>query len=116
MGPSASARVRACTHHAALLHRSHGVAGGCRASSLGGCSACAREPAIQHTGCLLQEMVAPGLLAVLSPLAVGLVFRAVGYYSGQPLLGAKAVASFLMFSMVSGQHPAKALSVAIIPG
>jgi Na+/H+-translocating membrane pyrophosphatase len=50
----------------------------------------------------LQEMVAPGLLAVLSPVAVGLAFRALGEWSGQPLLGAKAVASFLMFSCVSG--------------
>lgn len=49
-----------------------------------------------------QEMIRPGLLAVLSPCAVGLGFRALGYYTGQTLLGAKAVAGLLMFSMVAG--------------
>ena len=86
----------------------------CRLGGLGGWHASAGalliiclQATLEHTGCryLLQEMVAPGLLAVLSPLAVGLVFRAVGFYTGQPLLGAKAVASFLMFSMVSGGAP-----------
>ncbi|KAK9905867.1 hypothetical protein WJX75_007849 [Coccomyxa subellipsoidea] len=50
----------------------------------------------------LKEMIRPGLLAVLSPCAVGLGFRALGYYTGQTLLGAKAVAGLLMFSMVAG--------------
>ena len=49
-----------------------------------------------------QEMIRPGLLAVLSPCAVGLGFRVLGYYTGQTLLGAKAVAGLLMFSMVAG--------------
>lgn len=33
---------------------------------------------------------------------VGIVFRIFGYYTGQPLLGAKVVASMLMFATVSG--------------
>ena len=49
-----------------------------------------------------QEMVRPGLLAVLSPVGVGLAFRALGAYTGQELLGAKAVASLLMFSLATG--------------
>lgn len=32
----------------------------------------------------------------------GFLFRILGYYTGQPLLGAKVVASFLMFATVSG--------------
>lgn len=32
----------------------------------------------------------------------GLVFRILGYYTGQPLLGAKVVASMLMFATVCG--------------
>lgn len=55
--------------------------------------------------CALQEMVRPGLLAVLSPCVVGLGFRVLGYYTGQVLLGAKAVAGLLMFSMVAGTPP-----------
>jgi Na+/H+-translocating membrane pyrophosphatase len=47
-------------------------------------------------------MVRPGLLAVLSPCVVGLGFRVLGFYTGQVLLGAKAVASLLMFNMVAG--------------
>lgn len=50
----------------------------------------------------LREMMKPGALAVLSPIAVGLVFRVLGYWTGHPLLGAKAVASMLMFATVGG--------------
>jgi len=50
----------------------------------------------------LREMVKPGLLAVLSPLIVGVVFRHVGYYTMQPLLGPKVVAGFLMFATATG--------------
>lgn len=50
-------------------------------------------------------MIRPGLLAVLSPCGVGLGFRVLGYYTGQTLLGAKAVAGLLMFSMVAGERP-----------
>ncbi|KAF3517300.1 hypothetical protein DY000_02064273 [Brassica cretica] len=50
----------------------------------------------------LREMIKPGALAIASPIVVGLVFRVLGYYTGQPLLGAKVVASMLMFATVSG--------------
>ncbi|KAL8136993.1 hypothetical protein V2J09_002994 [Rumex salicifolius] len=50
----------------------------------------------------LREMIKPGALAIISPIAVGLVFRVLGYYVGHPLLGAKVVASMLMFATVSG--------------
>lgn len=32
----------------------------------------------------------------------GILFRILGYYTGQPLLGAKVVAALLMFATVSG--------------
>ncbi|CAD7956066.1 unnamed protein product [Amoebophrya sp. A120] len=50
----------------------------------------------------LREMVKPALLAVLAPILVGFVFRHVGQQRGQPLLGAEAVASFMMFSTATG--------------
>eukprot|EP00929_Paragymnodinium_shiwhaense_P063229 TRINITY_DN315_c8_g1_i1.p1 TRINITY_DN315_c8_g1~~TRINITY_DN315_c8_g1_i1.p1 ORF type:complete len:849 (-),score=164.79 TRINITY_DN315_c8_g1_i1:63-2609(-) len=50
----------------------------------------------------LQRMVAPGLLSILSPMAVGFVFRQLGQYNGMPNLGVQAVAAFLMFSTSTG--------------
>jgi H+-translocating diphosphatase len=74
----------------------------------------------------LREMIKPGALAIISPMAVGescrsylwwlaldafliwftrfagVVFRILGHYTGQPLLGAKVVASMLMFATVAG--------------
>lgn len=50
----------------------------------------------------LREMIKPGALAIISPIAVGIVFRILGHYVGHPLLGAKVVASMLMFATVSG--------------
>ncbi|XP_030470871.1 pyrophosphate-energized membrane proton pump 3 [Syzygium oleosum] len=50
----------------------------------------------------LREMIKPGALAIVSPIAIGLVFRILGHYTGHPLLGAKVVAAFLMFATVSG--------------
>ncbi|CAH8252556.1 unnamed protein product [Arabidopsis lyrata] len=50
----------------------------------------------------LREMIKPGALAIISPIAVGFVFRILGYYTGQPLLGAKVVAAMLMFATVCG--------------
>ncbi|XP_010476801.1 PREDICTED: pyrophosphate-energized membrane proton pump 3 [Camelina sativa] len=50
----------------------------------------------------LREMIKPGALAIVSPIAVGFVFRILGYYTGQPLLGAKVVAAMLMFATVCG--------------
>jgi len=43
----------------------------------------------------LREMVAPGLLATLFPVAVGLIFKTIG-------LGAEAVAAFLMVGTIVG--------------
>jgi len=53
------------------------------------------------TQAALREMCLPGLIAVSVPLMVGVCFRMVG---GQddPLLGAKAIASFLMFATATG--------------
>ncbi|XP_074559085.1 pyrophosphate-energized membrane proton pump 2 [Curcuma longa] len=50
----------------------------------------------------LREMIKPGALATISPVVIGFIFRLLGYYTGQPLLGAKVVASMLMFATVSG--------------
>lgn len=50
----------------------------------------------------LKEMIKPGALAIVSPIVVGFLFRVLGYYTGHPLLGAKVVASMLMFATVSG--------------
>lgn len=50
----------------------------------------------------LREMIKPGALAIVSPIAVGIIFRILGYYTGHPLLGAKVVAAMLMFATVSG--------------
>ncbi len=52
----------------------------------------------------LQEMVKPGLLAVLSPCVVGLTFRVIGAYTDQKLLGARAVAGLLIFTTVAGMQ------------
>uniref|UniRef100_A0A0E0K0R9 H(+)-exporting diphosphatase n=1 Tax=Oryza punctata TaxID=4537 RepID=A0A0E0K0R9_ORYPU len=50
----------------------------------------------------LREMIRPGALAIISPMAVGIIFRMLGHATGQPLLGAKVVAAMLMFATVSG--------------
>ena len=50
----------------------------------------------------LKKMVAPGLLAITLPIAVGVAFRMVGTLTGDPILGAKAVAGFLMICTVVG--------------
>jgi H(+)-translocating pyrophosphatase len=50
----------------------------------------------------LKAMIKPGALAVGAPVAVGVVFKYVGVLTGQPLLGAKAVAGMLMFATVTG--------------
>ena len=47
-------------------------------------------------------MVKPGLLAVFAPIIVGVVFRLVGESRGRPLLGAEALAGFLMFATSTG--------------
>jgi H(+)-translocating pyrophosphatase len=50
----------------------------------------------------LKAMIKPGLLAVVGPVAVGVVFKVVGNVSGQELLGAKAMAGLLMLSTITG--------------
>ena len=47
-------------------------------------------------------MVKPGLLSVLSPISVGVLFRIIGSYTGRPLLGAEVLAGFLMFATSTG--------------
>ncbi|WOL07074.1 pyrophosphate-energized membrane proton pump 3 [Canna indica] len=50
----------------------------------------------------LREMIKPGALATISPIVIGFLFRLLGHYTGQELLGAKVVASMLMFATVTG--------------
>lgn len=50
----------------------------------------------------LREMIKPGALAIISPIAIGIIFRILGHYIGHALLGAKVVAAMLMFATVSG--------------
>ncbi|EGZ25379.1 hypothetical protein PHYSODRAFT_297061 [Phytophthora sojae] len=54
------------------------------------------------TKAALKQMRFPGLLAVLMPVSVGIVFRVIGEYQGKPLLGAEALAGYLMFGTVTG--------------
>jgi H(+)-translocating pyrophosphatase len=50
----------------------------------------------------LRQMIKPGLLSVLSPIIVGVTFRIIGSYRDRPLLGAEALAGFLMFATSTG--------------
>ena len=52
----------------------------------------------------LRKMVKPGLLVVIFPIVVGIVFRLLGnaFGNNDDLLGAKAICSFLMFATCSG--------------
>jgi H+-translocating diphosphatase len=50
----------------------------------------------------LKQMIKPGLLSVLSPITVGVLFRIIGAYSSRPLLGAEVLAGFLMFATSTG--------------
>lgn len=50
----------------------------------------------------LKQMIKPGLLSVLAPITLGIIFRIVGAYSNRPLLGAQVLAGFLMFSTSTG--------------
>ncbi|KAL5825674.1 hypothetical protein ACOSQ3_021737 [Xanthoceras sorbifolium] len=61
----------------------------------------------------LREMRKPGALAIISRIVVGFLFRILGYYIGQPLLGAKVVAALLMFAIVSGILMALFLNTAV---
>lgn len=50
----------------------------------------------------LKAMIKPGILAVAGPCLIGMSFKLVGWMTGQPLLGAKAVAGMLMFATATG--------------
>jgi K(+)-stimulated pyrophosphate-energized sodium pump len=50
----------------------------------------------------LREMVRPGILVVGTPIVVGLAFRFIGKYTGNPILGAEAVAALLMVGTITG--------------
>ena len=47
----------------------------------------------------LRKMIKPGLLAIFAPTIVGLTFR---WFGEDPMSGARAVCSFLMFATVTG--------------
>mmetsp|Transcript_90086 Transcript_90086/g.233649 ORF Transcript_90086/g.233649 Transcript_90086/m.233649 type:complete len:818 (-) Transcript_90086:541-2994(-) len=53
------------------------------------------------TQAALREMISPGLIAAFVPLSVGFAFRLISSTS-DPLIGAKAIAGFLMFATVAG--------------
>merc|ERR1711920_1026291 len=53
------------------------------------------------TQAALREMIAPGLIAAVVPLLTGVAFR-ITSGGADPLIGAKAIASFLMFATSSG--------------
>jgi K(+)-stimulated pyrophosphate-energized sodium pump len=50
----------------------------------------------------LKAMVGPGLVVVLTPILVGVLFRIIGTYSGVPTLGAEVVGGLLMVGTISG--------------
>jgi len=54
------------------------------------------------TKAALREMQFPGMVCVVTPVVVGLLFRFLGEYTSRPLLGAQVLASYLMFSTVTG--------------
>jgi len=54
------------------------------------------------TQAALGQMVKPALLALLTPITVGLIFRVIGGYSGRKMLGVEVLASFLMFGTLTG--------------
>lgn len=49
-----------------------------------------------------REMIKPGLLAIMSPLLTGIIFRIIGSKKGRDLLGAESLAGYLMFSTSTG--------------
>lgn len=50
----------------------------------------------------LKAMLKPGLLSILAPISVGMIFRYLGEFKAQPLLGAEATASFLLGATSTG--------------
>merc|ERR1712176_1432819 len=53
----------------------------------------------QHS---LRKMLRPGLLVLVFPVTVGIIFRFIGDAHGDPLLGARAVTAVLIFATVAG--------------
>jgi inorganic pyrophosphatase len=47
-------------------------------------------------------MIKPGMLSVMAPITVGVIFRIIGNYRGKQLLGAEVLAGFLMFATSTG--------------
>lgn len=54
------------------------------------------------TKAALREMRYPGLVCVLTPILIGLIFRFIGEATDRALLGAEVLASYLMFGTVTG--------------
>merc|ERR1712129_614931 len=50
----------------------------------------------------LKEMIRPAMLALIAPVFVGLLFRFVGEWKGEPMLGVECLALFLMFGTMTG--------------
>jgi len=50
----------------------------------------------------LSLMVRPGLLALSTPIVVGLFFRVVGSFKNDPLMGPRALVGFLVFNTATG--------------
>ncbi|KAK4538064.1 hypothetical protein CDCA_CDCA15G4089 [Cyanidium caldarium] len=50
----------------------------------------------------LRQMVLPGLLPVLAPILIGVVFREIGTLTAQPLLGLECAAGLLMVATITG--------------
>eukprot|EP00486_Rosalina_sp_Unknown_P004605 CAMPEP_0201574916 /NCGR_PEP_ID=MMETSP0190_2-20130828/19710_1 /ASSEMBLY_ACC=CAM_ASM_000263 /TAXON_ID=37353 /ORGANISM="Rosalina sp." /LENGTH=813 /DNA_ID=CAMNT_0048003823 /DNA_START=110 /DNA_END=2551 /DNA_ORIENTATION=+ len=54
------------------------------------------------TRAALKEMIRPALLALTMPVGVGLLFRFIGAYKGEYILGVECLASFLQFGTMTG--------------
>jgi len=54
------------------------------------------------TKAALKEMARPALLALLTPVCVGFLFRLIGDESGRGSLGVEAVGTFMLFSSLTG--------------
>lgn len=54
------------------------------------------------TTAALREMRFPGLVCVLTPIVIGIIFRFVGEWTDRPLLGAEVLSAYLMFGTTTG--------------
>ncbi|KAF6004227.1 VP, versatile peroxidase [Cyanidiococcus yangmingshanensis] len=50
----------------------------------------------------LRQMVLPGLLPVMAPIVIGMLFRYIGNLTGRPLLGLECAAGLLMVATIAG--------------